>query len=123
MYTVGMSWRYRAFVLSIVMGWGLAPQLACFVPDAMFTQAERDCCEKMAAECGGPMMTHTCCRTVVRTDAGIATKLVRHGMPVFELVERTTDMLQPAATSRSLPVSSNHGPPDDPSLIPTVLRI
>ena len=67
MYTLRMSWPFRVLVLALLLGWGVAPQLACFMPEQA-TQAEMDCCEKMAGECGQTQMTHECCRPEVRTE-------------------------------------------------------
>src|ERR1017187_9829790 len=40
------------------------PVMACAVPNAAMTQAERDCCKKMARQCGdtGMAKSHPCCQ-------------------------------------------------------------
>src|ERR1700757_1465436 len=71
-YTSPMSWSFRGLVLTVGMLCGLAPQIACFMPDQPLTQPEMDCCAKLANDCG--QMNMSCCRPVVRTDVGIAAK-------------------------------------------------
>jgi hypothetical protein len=41
------------------------PIMACLVPAAAMTQAERDCCKRMAHDCGngGMMKSHSCCQS------------------------------------------------------------
>jgi hypothetical protein len=75
-----MSWSFRALVLSVAALWGLAPQIACFLPDQPLTQHEMDCCEKMAGDCG--QMDMSCCQTVVRTDIlGVTAKAMPNITP------------------------------------------
>ena len=41
------------------------PIMACLVPSDAMTEAERDCCKRMAHDCGGKGMpqSHPCCQT------------------------------------------------------------
>ena len=41
------------------------PIMACLIPAASMTAAERDCCKRMAGECGkaGMPQSHPCCQT------------------------------------------------------------
>jgi len=41
------------------------PIMACLIPAATMTVAERDCCKRMAGECGkaGMPQSHPCCQT------------------------------------------------------------
>jgi hypothetical protein len=73
-YTPRMGWSFRALVLAGILVFGLAPQIACFLPDQPLTQAEMDCCLKMANDCAP--MNMSCCRTVVRDDVGVNPKTV-----------------------------------------------
>src|SRR5262249_1346617 len=91
MYTLHMSWSFRALVLCALIGCGLAPQLVCFMPDPTLTRSEMDCCEGMASECSAANMSHACCQTVVRTDVGIAARVVRNLMPRFDVAESAID--------------------------------
>src|SRR5216684_3974218 len=43
------------------------PIMACLIPAASMTAAERDCCKRMAGECGKARMpqSHPCCQATV----------------------------------------------------------
>jgi len=47
------------------------PIMACAVPDAQLTVAEKQCCKDMGGDCGqdasGMSMPHSCCKTSVQT--------------------------------------------------------
>lgn len=51
-------------MLVITVLWAATPAIACLVPARAMTQAEHDCCLKMAQECGSSMMSssHSCCQ-------------------------------------------------------------
>jgi hypothetical protein len=125
MYTLHMSWPFRALVLAVVLAWGLAPQLACFMPDQALTESEMDCCEGMASDCSSANMSHACCRTVVRTDVGIAAKVVRNLMPTFDVAERATDIsiALPLRVIRELSIHNSHAPPSGALVSSVILRI
>jgi hypothetical protein len=125
MYTLHMSWSFRALVLSVTLAWAIAPQVACFVPDQTLTKSEMDCCERMANDCGGANMNHACCRPVIRTDVGIAAKLVRDFMPQLHVAESTADFsAEPSHSgSQALPFENNHAPPPEPVVSSSILRI
>jgi hypothetical protein len=48
-------------VLVVLLAWGLAPQIACLMPEQMATQSEMDCCEGVATDCSAANMSQTCC--------------------------------------------------------------
>jgi hypothetical protein len=125
MYTLPMSWSFRALVFGVVMALGLAPQLACFMPENTATEAERDCCEKMANDCGGTNMSHECCRTAVRSDVGIATKVVRNVMPHFDVAARTaqTGSVLCLTFSPQFLIETSHAPPGKAGVSFLTLRI
>ena|SRR5882762_2484229 len=125
MYTLLMSWSFRAFILTVVLAWGLAPQLACFMPEQPLTPAEMDCCNQMANACGGTNMSHACCRAAARTDIGIATKAIGNPMPRFETAGVVADNIgfYVLRCARELWKQSDHAPPDLISLSPLILRI
>jgi hypothetical protein len=125
MYTLPMSWSFRVLVVGVVMAWGLGPQLACFMPENMLTEAERDCCEKMASECGGTNMSHECCRTVVRSDVGIATKIVRNVMPHFDVASPTaeTHVILCLTFFPQFLIADGHAPPGQAGVSFLTLRI
>jgi hypothetical protein len=59
-------------VVSLVVLWTVAPALAC-LPNHQMTQAEMDCCKKMAGDCHRGASEHPCCKTTAKVDAPIAT--------------------------------------------------
>jgi len=46
------------------------PVMACLIPAASMTAAERECCKRMAGECGrvGMPHSHPCCQTTTAPD-------------------------------------------------------
>jgi hypothetical protein len=122
MYTLHMFWPFRGLVLVVLLVWGLAPQLACLMPEPTATQSEMDCCKGMAADCSTANMSQTCCQTVVRTDIGIVAKTDRNMMPLC--VAAYTIVILPALrASFDLPAleQSDHAPPPGGSSL--ILRI
>jgi hypothetical protein len=120
-----MSWSYRVAVLSLVAVCGLAPQLDCFTAGRTLTAPEMDCCEKMAADCGTPTMTHACCQTVTRTDVGVVAKVIRDVMPAANVAATAVDVLSalPLDDFRRPFIRSDHAPPPEPELTSSILRI
>ena len=120
-----MSWSFRSLVLTVAVAWGVAPQIACFMPDQTLSQQEKDCCNEMASDCGGSNMTHECCRTVVRTDTGIAAKVLRHALPDSVLTNIGIPVVRPMSLdgSRQLATRNNHAPPHDREALSSILRI
>src|SRR5580700_515057 len=63
---MGAVTRVRAaLLLSIVLMWVASPAIACMLPGATLTPAERECCRHMAEQCGQGAMpaSHSCCQT------------------------------------------------------------
>jgi hypothetical protein len=57
--------RTRAFaLLTVAVLWAITPAMACVLPGATMTPAERECCHQMAEQCGSSMMpaSHSCCK-------------------------------------------------------------
>jgi hypothetical protein len=124
MYTFQMSWSFRAMVLGVVLSWGLLPQLACLMPEQTLTPAEMDCCKGMAADCSAPNMSHVCCQTVVRTDVGIAAKVLRHGPPSLNPASSVTTPSSPFVSfDRQFSKEIDHAPPGSPGVSSLILRI
>ncbi len=44
--------------------WAVTPAIACMIPLRPMTQAEHECCKKMAQQCGSSAMpsSHSCCQ-------------------------------------------------------------
>ena len=125
MYTLHMSWSFRAFVLSFAFVWALVPQLACFMPGAMLAdEPEKECCKQMANDCGKTNMTHECCRTVVPGGEGVAVKTMRHTAPQPEVIATLAITgSAPLDEARRLFIQNTHAPPHDRAASSLILRI
>ena len=124
MYTLGMSWPFRILVLSVAMLWAVVPQIACFMPDEMLTDVEKECCKQMANECGGTNMSHECCANPVRIDVGTAAKAIRHAAPQFQVAGILNIATTPALPAGSrLPAQDSQAPPHNSDISPLILRI
>jgi hypothetical protein len=51
-------------MLVITVLWAVTPAIACMIPLRPMTQAEHECCKKMAQKCGSSAMpsSHSCCQ-------------------------------------------------------------
>src|SRR5439155_25748153 len=125
MYTLHMTWSFRALALSIAMVWALVPQLACFMPDPALTPAEMDCCKQMANDCSGMNMSHECCRTPGHTDVGIVAQAARvKASHVADAVMLHIESFRLSIPLHEFFVRGSHAPPPDPEgASPLVLRI
>ena len=124
MYTLHMSRSSRALALGLTILWGVAPQIACFMPDTM-TESEHQCCQQMANECGGADMSHECCRTVVRPDVATVARANRDmGFAFSGALEAFNTTSAVSSQPVSTPVYDiSHAPPDSSGTAPAVLRI
>jgi hypothetical protein len=101
--------------------------MACLQPDATLTTEERECCRRMAGECGKMPSSHSCCKTTVREtdpylsnsrlpiDAPAQTKLAI--LPVSEIIGL------PGLVSQFVTSSDAHAPPASPPVETSILRI
>src|SRR5712691_7595482 len=116
-------------VLSLVL---LAmPIMACVMPAIAMTAAERDCCKRMAHECGkGMAKPHSCCQTTTVPDHLPAIKsssdvnsrhlalVLVHALPPLPTVTTI-----PESGSSSPWATDIHSPPVSPPVTISVLRI
>src|SRR5437660_9686379 len=107
------------------------PVAACVLPGAAMTSAERECCKKMAEQCGdmGMAKSHPCCK-VAATPADFhalkttssqldhVSSVLFHALPLTVKAEAYFSL-----TQWSSRVSCTHSPPGLESLTTTVLRI
>jgi hypothetical protein len=125
MYTLTMSLPSRLLVLGVLVSLGVAPQLACFMPDQPVTPPDMDCCKEMIGACTGPNMSHQCCQTVAPLDLGLTAKTFRHMMPHLEFASTLIE-IAPHSFFGSDGQSSkrtDNAPPDKQSQSSLVLRI
>jgi hypothetical protein len=107
------------------------PVMACLVPNAAMTAAERECCKKMAGQCGdmGRAKSHPCCQ-VTATPADFhalktASSQLHHvSLVLFHALPLTAQTGACVSLAQwSSRVSCTHSPPGQESLNTTVLRI
>ena len=121
--------RVGVFALAVLIA--ALPVMACAVPNAAMTAAERECCKKMAGQCGdmGMAKSHPCCQTTATPADFHALKtassqlhhvnlVLFHALPLTAQTDAYISLAQ--WSSR---VSCTHSPPGLVSLTTTVLRI
>ncbi len=106
------------------------PAMACAIPGAVMTAAERDCCKRMANQCGhsGMAKSHGCCEIQTAPNDFHALKasftqvdhslIDLHAQPVA--LQTIADSQLIFTTNTSFPT---HSPPGLVSSATTVLRI
>jgi hypothetical protein len=101
--------------------------MACLQPEITLTAEERECCRKMAGECGNMQASHSCCKTTIRdTDPYISNSRVQISAP-----DQATLAILPMSETFGLPdlisqfvISSDaHLPPESPPVKTSILRI
>ncbi len=118
--------------VSLLSLWLFAtPIMACTMQANAMTAAERDCCKRMAQECGKGKMSqsHSCCKTVAMPDhlpaiksssdfnSGHSALVLAHALPQLPAAL----ILVEAASATG--ESDTHGPPGLPPVTISVLRI
>jgi len=118
----------RVLTLVLAVFAVLIPELACFLPSEEMTQAEMECCEHMAADCGGAnMQGYKCCPEIVRPDVAMGTRTHREFVPFSHIatfyVAEVPRLITPDFTTSPLAQTGIHAPPGDIGTPPTILRI
>jgi hypothetical protein len=91
--------KYRYLVgFALLVVWTAIPALAC-LPTQGMTQAEMDCCKKMAGDCQKGAGQHPCCKTTVNR------------MPTVAKVERDASHIQPQVAKTVLETALLPEPP------------
>ena len=113
-------------MLMITVLWAATPAIACLVPMHAMTQAERDCCLKMAQQCGSSTMpsSHSCCQ-VQQHDTSVApVSNYSPTRPTEVAIVPQTVVLQFAGTSTFTNATPFETPPSESSLgCSSILRI
>jgi hypothetical protein len=107
------------------------PIMACLVPAVAMTQAERDCCKRMAHDCGngGMMKSHSCCQstTIPSHLATIKSSFdgssVHLGLVFAHAVPSTLRIATIPEGASSPWATDIHSPPVSPPASISVLRI
>src|SRR5712664_177345 len=122
---------HKVAVFALAVLFAALPVMACAVTNAAMTSAERECCKKMAEQCGdmGIAKSHPCCK-VTATPADFhalktASSQVHHvSLVLFHalpLTAQTDAYFSLAQWSSGVPCT--HSPPGLESITTTVLRI
>ena len=124
MYTLSMSWLFRALALTMMLALGFASQATCLMPEQPATQSEPDCCKQMASDCNGTNTSMACCQMVVRTDPAI-TRANAHDLIQRFNAENAVDLSTSFTLNdfRERVSRSDHAPPYDSGVSSPVLRI
>ncbi len=125
--TLNLQSKVGVWLLALLV-FGL-PLLNCVLPAQAMTTAEKECCKKMAGECGraGMAQSHSCCPPngsvdtlpLVKAASPALTQFtlpVVHVIPQAELIASTDAFLSPWAMQV-------HSPPGETPPNTTVLRI
>ena len=118
-------------VYALAFVFGALPVMACVVPNGAMTPAERECCKKMAGQCGdmGMAKSHPCCQVTATPADFHALKtassqlhhvslVLFHALPLTAQADSYFSLAQ--WSSRD---SCTHSPPGLEFLTTTVLRI
>ena len=100
--------------------------MACTLPSAVLTPAERACCRQMASQCGGAQMpsSHSCCKSVVPGDQRALAKSPTQPLYQAQFLYLVTVVLNHLPQSTSLPfLAISHSPPEAHPSSPLILRI
>jgi len=121
----------KVAVFALAVLFAALPVMACVVPNAAMTAAERECCKKMAGHCGdiGMAKSHPCCQVTATPSDVHALKtassqlhhvslVLLHALPPTAQTDAYVSLAQ--WSSR---VSCTHSPPGLESLTTTILRI
>jgi len=124
---LNLSGKFGVWLLALLL-FGL-PLLNCVTPAQTMTTAEKECCKKMAGECGraGMAQSHSCCPPDGSVDTHPLVKAaspalshftlaVAHVIPETEFASSASSVLAPWAVQV-------HSPPSETPPNTTVLRI
>jgi hypothetical protein len=122
---------YKAVVSVLSLILLATPIMACVIPAAAMTAAERDCCKRMVQECGkkGMPQSHSCCQTTtvpdhlpaIKTSSDVESKhpvlVFAHALPPIPSVATMAEF-SPSADTIDI-----HSPPVSPPVTVSILRI
>jgi hypothetical protein len=122
---------HKVGVFALAALFAAMPVMACAVPNAAMTSAERECCEKMARQCGdmGMAKSHPCCQSIATPADFHALKapssrlhhvslVLFHALPLSAQADTYFSLAQWSSL-----VSCTHSPPGLDSTTTTILRI
>jgi len=123
------KWTAKLGALLLALSLGATPVMACLLPDGADAEAARECCKKMADQCGdmGVMpSSHSCCKaTTHQADSYVAKSRFTSGHDQHlsvPLIAATYD-LAPVSFSQARSVAQAHSPPVSHAETISILRI
>jgi hypothetical protein len=127
---MGVRLAAKAGVWILALLLGALPAMACALPGAAMTAAERDCCKRMAEQCGrsGMAKSHKCCQIELSPSGSHALKRssIQYHSSLVDLPAQlvTVQTITGSESIFALHVaSSTHSPPGFACSNTTVLRI
>ena len=112
-----------SFVMLLVLC-GL-PAMACLIPGAEMTATERECCKRMAEQCGSMEMpsSHSCCQEEIsQPNSMLSASLAQLTAPALSGTV-TGELPQPQAAQPSVSSFEFQLPPESPPGASSILRI
>ena len=109
-------------LLGVLFGY---PVMACLVPDAEMTEAERACCKHMAQQCGSMNMpsSHSCCqKEVSRPNSMLGATFAQLVAPALSGA-MIAELPQPMVVGTEFSSFELHSPPESPPGTSSILRI
>jgi hypothetical protein len=126
---VAMRLSVKIGVSILVLLLAAAPVMACARPAATMTAAERDCCKRMAKQCGRSGMTqsHGCCQSEVSPSNFRALKAsssqLDHSLFQIHVLPVALPVITGSQMFGTNVASPTYSPPGPVYLATTVLRI
>jgi len=123
-----VKWTGKLVILSLALSLGASPLMACMLPDSTLTPEERECCKRMADQCGQMEIpsSHSCCTVTVRQiDPYIINPRFAstHSQLVVAPLIGGTDVFLPAGLSQVGSLAQADSPPVSPPQVASILRI
>lgn len=116
--------RQLASLLLLIILLGF-PAMACLIPGAEMTEAERDCCKHMAQQCGSMNMpsSHSCCRKEVSSpDSMLGATFAQLMVPALSGAV-LSELPQPLVIKSQFSSFELHPPPESPPSTSSILRV
>ncbi len=123
---MGMLRQFGVLVLLLVTC--LTPAMACMVPGAQMTTAERACCRMMNYQCGqmGMPSSHGCCQKTPPSlyDLALATKPPAHHPAAVAVISlAASELVNPASAVAGRVEHPDYSPPESAPSTISILRI
>jgi hypothetical protein len=115
-------------VLVLLLVSGLAPAMACMVPDAQMNAEERACCRMMKNQCGqmGMPASHGCCQKTppsVHNNALDTKAMTFHPAVVPVIWLAASELMNPDSAVTGWVEHPDYSPPKSPPATISILRI